>query len=188
MLFPTDAYELVHAHPYLSGNSPNASFLPGAQPVKHFYGDQLPEQEWAKTAPPFIVWVPTRDSYDASRPQQVKLTMQGKQRAIEVPERCRAGHTVHLFVKRTKDLACYRELFSLLSRFRIACRYALNTTANYEARGGAQDGERDRERYPTLLHYELDLAPYVPILDIPSVLALIDQPAEIAARGIDPAE
>lgn len=188
MLFPTDAYELVHAHPYLSGNSPNANFLLGVQPIKHFYGDQLPEQEWSKTAPPFIVWVPGRDAYDANRPQQVKLTMQGKQRAIEAPERCRAGHTVHIFVKRTKDLACYRELFSLISRFRIACRYALNTTANYEARGGLQDGERDRERYPGLLHYELDLAPYVPVLDVPNALALIDQPAEIAARGIDPSE
>ena len=61
---------------------------------------------------------------------------------------------MHIFVKRTKDLACYREMFALVSRFRIACRYALNTTANYEARAVLQDSERDRERYPGLLRYD----------------------------------
>lgn len=188
MLFPTDAYELVHAQPYLSGNSPNANFLPGAQPVKHFYGNQLPEQEWPKTAPPFIVWVPDRDTYDTNKPQQVKLVLQGRVQAIEAPERCRAGHKVHIFVKRTKDLACYRELFALVSRFRIACRYALNTTANYEARGGLQDGERDRERYPGLLRYEMDLAPYVPVLDVPNALALIETVDVVSSKGIDPNE
>jgi len=188
VLFPTDAYELVHAHPYLSGNSPNANFLAGAPTVKHYYGSQLPEQEWPKTTPPFIVWVPTRDSYDANRPQQVKVTRFGKEIGIEAPERCRAGHTIHLFVKRTKDLACYRELYSLVSRFRLACRYALNTTANYEARGGVQDTERDRERYPTLLHYEMDLAPYVPVLDVPNALALIETVEIESSKGIDPAE
>lgn len=189
MLFPTDAYELVHAHPYLSGNSPNANFLAGAQTVKHYYGSQLPEAQWPQTSPPFIVWVPTRDSFDAQRPQQVKTVLRGQLVAVEAPERLKAGHTIHIFVKRTKDLACYRELFALVSRFRLACRYALQTTANYEARGGTWDAERDLVKYPALLHYEMDLAPYIPIIDVPDVLAIIDQPPVItSSKGIDPNE
>lgn len=191
MIFPTDAYELVKAHPLLAGTSPESVAQPqqpGAYlaPVRHYYGAQLPESDWPKTAPPFIVWVPSRDSFDANRPQAVKETRGGRLIEMEPTERCIAGQGVHLFVKRTKDLACYREMYALLCRVRTAMRYALNTTANYSTGGGQWDD--DPMRYPTLLHYVLTIAPYVPVIDVPSVLAEIESVEIVSSRGIDPSE
>ena len=191
MLFPTDAYELVHADPRLAGSSPNSIAQPqqaGAQlaPVKHYYGAQLPESEWAKTAPPFIVWVPGRDAFDANTPKGVREIRGGRLIEIDSTERVQAGHTVHLFVARTKDLACYRAMYALLCRFRMAMRYALNTTANYRTDGGGFGGDSDLARYPALLHYSLGIAPYVPVCDVPDLLAEVESVSIVSSRGIDP--
>lgn len=194
MLFPTDAYELVQAHPLLSGVAGpipqqlpqmNAASLPK---VKSYYGAQLPESEWVKTAPPFIVWVPTRDSFDANRPEAVKETRGGRLIEIQSPERCQAGHAVHLFVKLTKDLACYREMYALVVRFRLALRYALNTTANYRTDGGGWGGDADLTRYPNMLHYVVNVAPYVPVADVPWVLTDITSVSIVESRGIGTGE
>lgn len=171
MLSPIDAYELVKAHPLLAGTSPNDHANPDLPAVKHYY--DLGEDKWGETSPPFIVWVPDSDRFSAGQPQQVRVTIRGKKRALECPERVEAGHSVNLLVARTADTSCYRELFQLLSRVRIAMRYALNTTANFDTRGGRHGGEASRRRWPNLLHYALSFAPYVPVVDEPTALAAI---------------
>ena len=94
------------------------------------------ESKWAQTSPPFIVWVLSRDTFDANQVPQVKLVRNGSPESIEAIERCQSGFNIHLFTKRTSDLACYREMWALLSRLRLAMRYALNTTANYRTDSG----------------------------------------------------
>lgn len=190
MLFPTDAYELVHAHPYMAGTSPQSVAQPqqpGAalSPVRHYYGSQLPESDWPKTATPFIVWVPTRDAFDANGQKGVRETRGGRAIEMDGLERCQAGHAVHFFVARTKDLQCYRAMWALVVRFRLAMRYALNTTANYRTDGGTPDD--DPRRYPTMLHYTLGIAPYIPILDSPTLLGEVESISVLSSRGIDPA-
>lgn len=170
MLFPTDAYELVTASPFIAGTSPNDANNPGLLKIRSFY--DLPESEWAKVAPPFVVWVPSRDSFDDKQPQQVRVTRRGREEAIEAVGRCVAGHDIHLFVARTADIAARRNLFSLLTRFLLACRYALNTTANFRIGDGRP--EQNRTLYPNMLHYVLSLSVYVPIVDVPDVLAAVD--------------
>lgn len=170
MLYPSDAFELVSAHPYLAGTSPNAHFLAGLNKIKCYY--DLEESKWAQTSPPFIVWVPSRDTFDANQVPQVKLVRNGVLESIEAIERCQSGFNIHLFTKRTSDLACYREMWALLSRLRLAMRYALNTTANYRTDSGGYD--QKRESYPNMLHYTLGVAPYVPVVDVPDVLATVE--------------
>ena len=130
MLYPSDAFELVSAHPYLAGTSPNAHFLAGLNKIKCYY--DLEESKWAQTSPPFIVWVPSRDTFDANQVPQVKLVRNGVLESIEAIERCQSGFNIHLFTKRTSDLACYREMWALLSRLRLAMRYALKRRRTIE--------------------------------------------------------
>ncbi len=170
MLYPSDAFELVSAHPYLAGTSPNAHFLAGLTKIKCYY--DLEPSKWNQTSPPFIVWTPTRDTFDAGQRPQVKLVRNGVLESIEAIERVQSGFNVHLFTKRTSDLACYREMWSLLARFRLAMRYSLNTTANYRTDGGGYD--QKREDFPNMLHYTLGIAPYIPVVDVPDVLAVVE--------------
>ena len=170
MLYPSDAFELVSAHPYLAGTSPNAHFLAGLNKIKCYY--DLEESKWGQTSPPFIVWVPSRDTFDANQAPQVKMVRNGVLESIEAIERCQSGFNIHLFTKRTSDLTCYREMWALLSRLRLAMRYALNTTANYRTDSGGYDQKRDS--YPNMLHYTLGVAPYVSVVDVPDVLAVVE--------------
>jgi hypothetical protein len=184
VLYPTDAFELVIAHPYLAGTSPNANNLPGLPKVRCFY--DIPESDWTKVTPPFIVWVPGRDSFDTGQRQQVELVRKGREEAIEAIGRCVHGHDLHLFVARTSDLQCHREMFLLLTRVLVAMRYALNTTANYHMNGGQMDP--NRERYPSFLHYTLSVSEYIPIVDVPDMLAEVLAVQIMSSVPVDPTE
>lgn len=182
MLFPTDAYELVHAHPLLSGGAaPSANDAGMVYPkVPHFY--DAPESDWPKLGTPAIIWVPTDDDFDDNHLEKVVIEYQGKTVTLEPISRCRAGHDVHIFVTRTADLACYRALFSVLRRFMVALRYALNTTANYRIVRGGMD--RDRKKYPTMLHYVLRIAPCVPVVEEPNGTAVLDEVVIVRSTSI----
>jgi hypothetical protein len=172
MLSLPDAYELVRANRFIAGTSKNAHDFPNLEPVKHFY--DLDEDEWVKASPPFVVWVPGRDDFDANTPQEVRLTVQGKKRSYQAPERVQAGVDINIFVTRTADLDCHRELFKLVCRVRLALREALDTTANYRTDGGGSGGKPSRTRWPSMLHYVMRIAPYIPVVYEPYVLALIE--------------
>ena len=93
-----------------------------------------------------------------------------ERRRFKAPERCRAGARCVYLREGNKDLACYRELFALV--FKVSHRLSirperLRTT---EARAVCGTVSATAERYPGLLRYEMDLAPYVPVLDVLNAL------------------
>lgn len=169
MLYPTDAFELIKADPRISGGAvPSAAdggkFYPG---IKMEY--DVPEVNWTKLAMPAIVWVPMSDKFDTNHPEKIELDYEGRKVTLEPVWRCLAGHEVHLFVARTADLQCYRDMYKLLSRFMVAMRYALQTTANYRTDGGRWlSSPMERAKMPNALHYVLSVVPYVSMVEEPN--------------------
>ncbi len=171
MIFPTDAFELVKARPELSGGEVPSATRGGRfyTPVKQHY--DVPEADWPKLELPAIVWVPGRDRFNAPDRMRSVVVFEGQEVVLEPIHRCEAGHEIHFLVARTSDLQCRRDLYKLVSRFLVAARYALQTTANYSV----GDGRIVKApRMPAALHYVLEITPYVPVLDEPGALSTVD--------------
>lgn len=189
MLYPTDAFELIKTQPQISGGATPSSVAGGVfyPAVKMEY--DVPESEWAKHGLPFIVWQPTQDRFDTNHPQKVELTgYRGQRVTLEPVLSMLAGHDVHLFVSRTSDLQCYRDMQQLLVRFLVATRYAMQTYANCAIQGGRMlSGPTDRTKYPNALHYVLGIVPRIPCVEEPNA-TVTGLESVIGVRSVDGSE